>query len=375
MRAASCSNARCACLTELTANSLMNNDFTAIDVASARNVPLRVALLLGGDSSERAISIKTGQAMRAALNELNFDVTTFDVGKVAPTESVPDTTFVAWSDLAATLRANGFDVVLPALHGGWGEDGTLQALLEIADLPYVGTAGRGSMIAMDKQLCKLLMREHGLVAPQGFLIEDENAAPPLKGACVVKPNYGGSSVGVSVLQNTSDAEMWRAALKSALSDGGAALVEETIEGIEITAPIVGEGAEARSLPLIEVVPQSAGGFYDFEAKYASGGSQHLIPPRLSETVQNQISEHALQAHRALGCRGVSRSDFIVTTDGTAYFLEINTLPGMTGTSLVPDAARAAGISFPQLIQMLVESALSLKSSTRFQPKIAGRETV
>jgi len=375
MRAASCSNARCACLTELTFNGSINNGFAATDAASARNVPLRVALLLGGDSSERAISIKTGQAMRAALNDLRFQVTTFDVGKAAPGESVADTTFAAWSDLAATLRESGFDVVLPALHGGWGEDGTLQSLLEIAALPYVGTPPRGSMIAMDKQLCKLLMREHGLIAPHGFLVENENANPPFEGACVVKPNNGGSSVGVSILKNTSDADMWRTALHHALSDGGAALVEETIEGVEITAPVVGEGDQARALPLIEVVPQSAGGFYDFEAKYASGGSQHLIPPRLPDTVQKQISEHALQAHRVLGCRGVSRSDFIVTPDGTAYFLEINTLPGMTQTSLVPDAARAAGISFSQLIEMLVEGAMSGQSSTRFEPKVAAGETV
>ncbi|HVF85507.1 MAG TPA: D-alanine--D-alanine ligase [Abditibacteriaceae bacterium] len=352
-------------MTELTSNSSLNNGSS----------PIRVALLLGGDSSERAISIKTGQAMRAALNGLHFHVTTFDVGKIAPLESVPETTFLSWSDLAATLRAGNFDVVLPALHGGWGEDGTLQALLETAALPYVGTPPRGSTIAMDKQLCKLLMREEGLIVPRGVTIEDEKAAPPFDGACVVKPNNGGSSVGVTILKDTPDVNMWRAALQSALSDGGAALVEETIEGIEITAPVVGEGESARSLPLIEVVPQSAGGFYDFEAKYATGGSQHLIPPRLSGEIQKQISEHALQAHRALGCRGVSRSDFIVTRDGTPYFLEINTLPGMTETSLVPDAARAAGISFPQLIQMLIESALSQESSTRLQLKIAAGETV
>ena len=390
MRAASCSNARCACLTDLTSNTAVNNDFDAIGanavgadvsgaassgVASFGDSPICVALLLGGDSSERAISVKTGQAMRAALNELSFDVTTFDVASIAPGESVPDTTFVAWSDLASSLCAGKFDVVLPALHGGWGEDGTLQALLEIAALPYVGTPPRGSMIAMDKQLCKLLMREEGLVAPRGVLIEDENASPPFEGACVVKPNNGGSSVGVSILKNTSDREQWRAALHHALSDGGAALVEELIEGVEITAPVIGEGEQARALPLIEVVPQSAGGFYDFEAKYATGGSQHLIPPRLGETVQKQISEHALKAHRVLGCRGVSRSDFIVTTDGTTYFLEINTLPGMTETSLVPDAARAAGIAFPQLVQMLIESALSNASSTRFGSKVAGGETV
>ncbi len=325
--------------------------------------PIRVALLLGGDSSERAISLKTGQAMRDALNDARFFVCLFDVAS-EPREDVEDAEFIFWRDLILALE--DFDVVLSALHGGWGEDGTLQAVLEIAGLPYVGTPPRGSTIAMDKQLCKLLMRDEGLTVPRGAITEDENAAPPFDGACVVKPNHGGSSVGVTILQDTSDREKWRQALQSALSDGGTALVEELIEGVEVTAPIMGEGENARALPVIEIVPQSNGGFYDFQAKYASGGSQHLIPPRLSEDVQKRIQEDALKAHRILGCRGVSRSDFLVQSDGTSVFLEINTLPGMTATSLVPDAARAAGIEFPQLIQSLVEGALLQQSSTRMK---------
>ena len=333
--------------------------------------PIRVALLLGGDSSERAISVKTGGAMRDALNVARFEVSVFDVASSPSPNVVMGAQAVSWRDLSSVLRHESFDVILSGLHGGWGEDGTLQALLEIVDLPYVGTPPRGSMIAMDKQLCKSLMRENGLTVPRGVVISSDNALPPFDGACVIKPNEGGSSVGITILQNARDRESWQNALRNALRDGGAALVEEQIEGVEITAPVMGEGELARALPLIEVVPQSDGGFYDFEAKYASGGSQHLIPPRLGEDVQKRIQNDALRAHRVLGCRGVSRCDFLVQADGTPVFLEINTLPGMTETSLVPDSARFAGIGFPQLIQGLVESALSSLSSTRLTVESVG----
>lgn len=316
-------------------------------------------------------------AQNAKFHVTAFDVSSADSLSAHDTESIEKTRPLAWSDLATMLRDGArFDVVLPALHGGWGEDGTLQALLEIAGLPYVGTPSHGSMIAMDKHLCKLLLSESGLKMPRGALVRDEKATPIFDGACVVKPNNGGSSVGVTLLDDAQNSEKWRAALRSALSDGGAALAEETICGVEVSAPVMGAGENARALPIIEIVPQSDGGFYDFQAKYATGGSQHLIPPRLSQSVQDEIGRCALAAHRTLGCRGVSRSDFIVTSDGTPYFLEINTLPGMTATSLVPDSARAAGIEFPQLLQTLLEEALaahhahgaphSTKSSIRFQ---------
>ncbi|MDF2439794.1 MAG: D-alanine-D-alanine ligase, partial [Abditibacteriota bacterium] len=140
-----------------------------------------------------------------------------------------------------------------------------------------------------------------------------------------------------------------------LADGSGALIEEFIAGQEVTASVLGEGESARNLPLIEIVAQ--GDFYDYDSKYKPGGSQHLTPPRLEDRVQRQIEESALRVHRLLGCRGVTRSDYVVTPEGKAHFLEINTLPGMTETSLVPDAARAAGIEFDQLVERLVMSAL------------------
>ena len=348
----------------------------------------RVALLLGGDSSEREVSFKTAMAMARALAPERFQVTAFDIsshdlsnatnadalpsarvdaGLVSPHEysslqewwsqDANARKCIGWNALAGKING-AHDVVLSALHGGWGEDGTVQALLEVAGVPYVGSPQRASVIAMDKQMCKAVMREAGIQSPRGALLSDEDALPPFKSACVVKPNGGGSSVGVSILQGGFSSEAWRVALKSALSDGGAALVEEMVSGVEVTVAVLGERESARVLPVVEIVAQSEGGFYDYAAKYGEGGSKHLIPPRVSQQAQESVAACALRAHNALGCRGVSRSDYIVTPDGTPYFLEINTLPGMTATSLVPDAARAAGMSFESLIETLVQDALN-----------------
>jgi D-alanine-D-alanine ligase len=342
---------------------------------------IRVALLVGGDSSEREISLKTSMSMHGALSPERFDVTVFDVSSRAQyatlqvdaarvsaaeysnlekwwnDEASGRRRFVTWNDLPTTLRELQMDVVLSGLHGGWGEDGTIQALLEVAGIPYVGSPQRSSVIAMDKQLCKAVMRDFGITSPRGAFLDAPTDKPPFPGPLVVKPNAGGSSVGVTMLRQAPDGAMWQDAVCAALADGTGALVEELISGVEVQAGVLGEGDAARALPLIEIVPHSASGFYDYEAKYAEGGSEHLIPPRLPQETQDRVAECALRAHRVLGCRGVSRSDYIVTPDGTPYFLEINTLPGMTKTSLVPDAARAAGISFEQLVENLIQDAL------------------
>jgi D-alanine-D-alanine ligase len=342
---------------------------------------IRVALLAGGDSSEREISLKTAMSMYGAISRERFDVTVFDVSSQAQSAALhinaarvsPDEhsaleswwndetpgkrRFIHWNALATELKPEHFDVVLSGLHGGWGEDGTIQALLDVAGVPYVGSPQRSSVIAIDKQLCKTVMREAGLHVARGAFIGEFVDEPPFPDPVVVKPNGGGSSVGVTLFRQGCTPAQWQDAICAALADGSGALVEELIEGIEVHAGVLGEGESARALPLIEIVPHSASGFYDYEAKYAAGGSEHLIPPRLPQETLDRIADCALRAHRVLGCRGVSRSDYIVTADGTPYFLEINTLPGMTKTSLVPDAARAAGISFEQLIETLLREAL------------------
>ena len=343
---------------------------------------MRVALLLGGDSSEREVSFMSGKAMANALPRERFAVTIFDVASPATRASHGHTGGdalgkkplhaympVEWNQLTTTLYTGGFDVVLPALHGGWGEDGTLQALLEVAGIPYVGSPAHASTIAIDKQVCKAALAEYGIPVPRGKVINsldelEEGGSEQFffNTPVVIKPNGGGSSVGVTILReaagsSTESTARLRTAVAAALEDGNGALIEELIEGVEVTAAVLGEGKDARVLPLLEIVPHSEAGFYDFEAKYLPGGSQHITPPRLEDEVQQRVTEYALRAHCALGCRGVARSDFIVSGDGTPYFLEINTLPGMTQTSLVPDAAAADGISFEELIETLITQTL------------------
>ncbi|HEX8551920.1 MAG TPA: D-alanine--D-alanine ligase [Abditibacteriaceae bacterium] len=337
---------------------------------------INVALLCGGDSSEREISLKSARAMHGALDTQRFNVRLYDVSQVQSNSTVlaldesrlaadevtalrdwwqtANGQHVAWPDLTSQLKAGDMAVVLSSLHGGWGEDGTVQTLLQIAEIPFAGSPARASMIAMDKRLCKALVRESGVLAPRGVVVSSPDA-PMFDGACVVKPNGGGSSMGVSFLREFDEMQ-WRTAIESALSDGSDALVEELVEGVEVTAAVMGEGESAQALPIVEVVPQDAT-FYDYKAKYAAGGSEHICPARLDEATTQRIQRDALAVYRALGCRGVARADFLVKADGTPVFLEINTLPGMTQTSLVPDAARAAGISFSSLVENLVLGAL------------------
>jgi D-alanine-D-alanine ligase len=343
------------------------------------NVKIRVAVLLGGDSSEREISFRSGVAMASALSSEKYNVTMFDVA-TAQTRGRSESTRslalgdkprhaclpVEWNQLATTLYTMPFDAVLPALHGGWGEDGTLQSILDVAGIPYAGSTAHACAIAINKQVCKAFMKDLGIAVPRGVLItaieelNDSQNSWIHQSPVVVKPNEGGSSVAVTILKEP-DAAQLQAAVAAALADGSSALVEELIEGTEITCATRGEGASTQALPLIEIVPQSSSAFYDYEAKYAVGGSQHLIPPRISEEASTRVAACAIKAHRALGCRGVARSDYIVDKNGTPYFLEINTIPGMTQTSLVPDAARAAGTGFEKLVESLIEDATNRKS--------------
>lgn len=339
---------------------------------------IRVAVLLGGDSSEREVSFRSGVAMAEALPKERYNVTMFDVAS-AQTRHIGDTTRAAslgdkprhaclpveWNQLATTLYTMPFDVVLPAMHGGWGEDGTLQSTLDVAGIPYAGSGAHACAIAINKQVCKSFLNNAGIPVPRGVLVtnlselQNEALSWIFQNPIVIKPNEGGSSVAVAILKEPTQ-ENVRAGVEAALADGSSALIEEFIEGTEITVATLGEGDSAQALPVIEIVPQDSSAFYDFEAKYAPGGSQHLIPPRLSEEITTQIAKYAVHAHRALGCRGVARSDYIVTASGDIYFLELNTIPGMTETSLVPDAARAAGMGFEKLVETLVEQALTKK---------------
>jgi D-alanine-D-alanine ligase len=303
---------------------------------------MTVALLCGGASEEREISLASGKGAKAALEEAGFTVQVFD-----PTVR---------TDLEA-LVAGSFDVAFLCLHGKYGEDGTVQGMLEVLGIPYIGSGVWASATAIDKIKAKVFYRHHGIATPESLTMY---GSPSYTGAqiieklgspVVVKPANEGSALGVHVVQTADEID---AAVAEAFQHDAEVLVETYIKGDEFTVSVLGND-EPFALPVIKIVPKSE--FYDFESKYAPGGSQHLCPAPISDEDTKKIQATALAAHKALGCRGVSRTDIIMDAVGTCWTLETNTVPGMTATSLLPDAGRAAGISFSELCTKLIEFAL------------------
>jgi D-alanine-D-alanine ligase len=298
-----------------------------------------VAVLMGGWSAEREVSLRSGKACADALARQDYRVTRIDVGR----------------DIAAVLTMVKPDVALNVLHGRPGEDGTLQGLLEILAIPYTHSGVLASALAMQKDIAKDLFRAAGVPVPEGlvasrFDVAKEHLLPP---PYVVKPIAEGSSVGVFVVTE-QHAHPPQELTRDDWDYGERVIVEKYIAGKELTCAIMGEVA----LGVIEIVPMVR--FYDYEAKYAPGGSKHILPAPVSSFVYQQVRELSLGAHRALGCRGVSRSDFRyddrIEGTGGLVCLEVNTQPGMTETSLVPELAAHAGISFDELVRWMVEDA-------------------
>lgn len=299
-----------------------------------------VAVLMGGHSAESEISLLTGAGVMAALTSLGYSATRVD----------HDEGFVD------ALRRVQPAAVFNALHGGDGEDGTVQAILEWLRIPYQGTGVRASAVAMDKWLTKALLLAEGLPAPQGvhmnaaqaqsFAVAEKFGLP-----CVVKPRAEGSAVGVSIVRDQTE---WNDAVRAASIGGANILIEEYIEGREFTVAILGEDA----LPVVEITPHDR--FYSYKAKYTPGGSTHTVPAKLEPDVAQRMQRDALQLHRALGCRDYSRVDVMLAGSGRMAILECNTLPGLTPLSLFPDAAKAAGISYEGLVERLLQCALSRK---------------
>jgi D-alanine-D-alanine ligase len=253
---------------------------------------------------------------------------------------------------------DSIDLVFLALHGTWGEDGTIQALLEMRGIPYTGSGVLASALAMDKAMSKVMFRHVGVLTPDWFLCDQhtdvnsvQNEAARLGYPLVVKPNDGGSTVGLSIVQQAG-AELERA-IQEAKRYSRSILLEQYIPGRELTVSIVGETV----LPMIEIRPKD--GFYDYKHKYTKGMTEYICPAEIPENIMHYVSEQALLAFRSLGCKGFGRVDFRLNDDGDAYCLEVNTIPGMTTTSLVPKAAAAAGWSFTQLCERIVQLALHL----------------
>ncbi len=298
-----------------------------------------VAVLMGGWSAEREVSLRSGRACAEALTRQGFRVTRIDVGR----------------DIASVLGTVKPDVALNVLHGRPGEDGTLQGILEILAIPYTHSGVMASAVAMQKDVAKVLLRAADVPAPEGIVASRFEAAknhllaPPY----VIKPIAEGSSVGVFIVTEAHDhppQELYR----DDWTYGDRVIVEKYIAGKELTCAVMGEQA----LGVIEIVPTVR--FYDYDAKYAPGGSKHLLPAPLSSFVYQQVRRLALAAHCALGCRGVSRADFRyddrIEGTGGLVCLEVNTQPGMTETSLVPELAAHAGIPFDELVRWMIEDA-------------------
>lgn len=336
---------------------------------------MKVAVIMGGKSQEREISLKTGNQIRDALLSKNHEVVSFDLD----------------DNLYDGLMNSRPDVVYIALHGKYGEDGCLQGMLEIMGIPYVGSGVLASALAMNKIMAKKIFEYSGIPTPKsisfsmaemGNYIQNSEAEAdnsPISSKTgqgdfstnptlelkeflavhglpvIVKPNKQGSTIGLTVVRDESQIA---GAIEHAFKFDDEVIIEEYISGVELTVGIIGN-KDPVALPVIEIVSET--GLYDYTAKYTKGLSHHIIPARVPEDSIKEAQRIALAVHRAIGCRGLSRVDIMLgKKDSIPYVLEINTLPGMTETSLVPDAARAVGIEFPDLVERLIRLALEPK---------------
>jgi D-alanine-D-alanine ligase len=344
---------------------------------------MRVVVLMGGSSMERDVSLATGRGVARALSARGHAVVPLDpsagrrleldhlaqhrIGE-APPEEAEERSLV----LADNPEIGKCDAVFVALHGGIGEDGTLQALLDLAGVPYTGSGMLASALAMDKSRAKTLLRAVGVPCPRELLLERHDAATDADAGAgaddaagvdvealggypvVVKPNAQGSSVGVHIVAEASE-------LGAALDDAfqyGTVLVEEFIPGREVTVAVL----DGEALPVVEIIPEA--GFYDYRHKYTKGQTRYVVPAELPAEVAAEVSRFGERAFATLGCAGVARIDFRLTPENRPYFLEANTVPGMTETSLVPMAARARGISYEDLVERLIVSAVERGGARR-----------
>ncbi len=334
---------------------------------------MNIAVLLGGTSPERYVSMASGKGVAEALSAAGHDVMVFDIALgerarvelsdlVLPTQTAPSPEELAALSNRAIITAiqtipSDIDIAFMALHGAPGEDGTVQGLLELAGIPYTGSGVLASALAMDKGMAKRVMEHYEIPTPRWFQARrGEMSAAELAAQVeyhtdypvVVKPNNGGSTVGLTIVQEAGEL---MAAFELAGRYSELVLFEEYIEGRELTVAILGE----ESLPIVEIRPKS--GFYDYKSKYTAGMTSYHCPAELPRAIEEEIRELGLRSHEALGCSGYSRVDFRLDADNVPSCLEVNTLPGMTPTSLVPKAAAAAGMDFPTLCARIISLAL------------------
>ncbi len=328
---------------------------------------MKVAVLMGGRSSEREISLRTGQGVAQALRELGHETTSVDGADGATlnagdeensARSLSDVRVLPVSAMLAAVQCDAVreaDVVFIALHGTYGEDGTVQAALELAGKVYTGSGVLASAIAMDKAMSKRVFEREAIPTPHWVLVESGVPASAIQTRdlggfpLVVKPNAEGSTVGLSIVKRASDLD---AALVKAGGSEGQILIEQFVEGRELTVAIVGEEA----FPIVQIEPKS--GFYDYAAKYTKGLTRYTCPAELDKALARHVRELAAEAAQVLGCRGVCRVDLMLDDGDEPQVLEVNTIPGMTPTSLVPMAAAAKGLTFNQLVARILDLALA-----------------
>jgi D-alanine-D-alanine ligase len=293
----------------------------------------RIGVLMGGISREHEVSMKTGSAMLKALQEGGYQARGIEVS----------------DDICQRLLEEQIEVAVIALHGRWGEDGTIQGLLELLRVPYTGSGVLASALAMNKIKAKEIFLYHGLPTPE-FICPAEGKEveePPFPPPWVIKPASEGSTIGIDIVMDRAGLKQ---AIRRAREYDHEVLVERFIKGKELTVGIL----KGEPLPIVEIVPK--GGFYDYQAKYTPGQTEYICPARISERQKEEIGSLGLTAYRALGCSGCTRVDLLLSEQGEAFITEVNTLPGMTETSLVPKAAAQKGISFLQLVEIILDDA-------------------
>lgn len=303
---------------------------------------LRVTILMGGLSDERAVSLSTGKVVQSYLDRTKYKVRSVNMDKAG-----------AWRK---KINPKNTDIVFNALHGLGGEDGTVQGYFDVANIPYTGSGVLASALGMNKFISRQLFAAAGLDVPASILVNDKSFdLSEIELPVIIKPNKGGSSIGVKVIQTREDLAR---NIRRSLTESGPSLVEALIKGREVTVPVLGN-ANAQALPVVEITPRGSS-FFDYRNKYKKDGALEEVPAKLSDTVTQQLQRVALQAHKTIGCAGYSRTDMFLLPDNRVKILEINTLPGLTTNSLLPKSAAAAGITFPALLDHIINYALERK---------------
>lgn len=312
---------------------------------------MKIAVLYGGVSGEREVSLSSGKGIIAALKSNHHEVIGIDFDP---------------KNIEELINLD-VDLVFIGLHGKYGEDGRVQGLLDMLGIPYVGSDVLSSALAMDKDKAKQIF--HSCQIPvansRAYRVTAHHNCQEIKNKIktvftppfVIKPNREGSTLGLTIVNDYGQIEQ---AIKNAAASDDVILVEEFIKGTELTVPVLGEIGQEKALPVIEIVPKNE--YYDYESKYSVGGSEHIIPARLDEKTTRTLQEYAVRAHQALGCKTYSRVDFMLNENNVPIILEVNTLPGMTPTSLFPDAAKSAGISYEEMIETFVKLSVEQLNS-------------